>query len=60
MPTFMAYYNGQKCDEFAGADPRKLQAMIERWAPHLDRFEMNAALLLESNSYYCQYTAGSD
>eukprot|EP00879_Flechtneria_rotunda_P002546 GHRR01002745.1.p1 GENE.GHRR01002745.1~~GHRR01002745.1.p1 ORF type:complete len:151 (+),score=39.55 GHRR01002745.1:196-648(+) len=28
MPTFQAYYNGEKVDESRGADPGRLQAMI--------------------------------
>jgi hypothetical protein len=29
MPTFQAYYNGQLVDTLVGADPKKLQALIE-------------------------------
>jgi hypothetical protein len=30
MPTFQAYYNGEKVAELAGADPKKLEDIIKR------------------------------
>jgi hypothetical protein len=30
MPTFQAFFNGEKVDELTGADPAKLQAMIAK------------------------------
>ncbi len=29
MPTFQAYYNGEKVAEFSGADPKGLEKMIK-------------------------------
>jgi thioredoxin 1 len=29
MPTFQAYFKGEKVDEMRGADPSKLKAMVE-------------------------------
>lgn len=29
MPTFQAFFNGEKIGEVVGADPGKLQALIE-------------------------------
>lgn len=31
MPTFQTYLGGQKLGELAGADPSKLQQLIEGW-----------------------------
>lgn len=30
MPTFQAYFNGQKVEELTGADPNRLQAMVTK------------------------------
>jgi hypothetical protein len=30
MPTFQAFFNGEKVDELCGAEPGKLQAMIAK------------------------------
>jgi thioredoxin-like negative regulator of GroEL len=30
MPTFQAYFNGEKVAEFSGADPKGLENMIKR------------------------------
>lgn len=32
MPTFMSFRNGQKIEEFSGADPGKLEDTIKRLA----------------------------
>jgi hypothetical protein len=32
MPTFQAYFNGEKVAEFSGADPKGLENMIKRSA----------------------------
>lgn len=32
MPTFQIFKNGTKVDEFLGADPKKLTAVVEKYA----------------------------
>lgn len=51
MPTFHFYVNGRRVSDFSGADPRKLQATIEKHAPSADDVAfMGSGTRLGSNS----------
>lgn len=43
MPTFQAFFNGEKVDELTGADPGRLQAMIAKYVGGLHRWYWHMA-----------------